>query len=501
MGFGRWLALAMLAGLVWAEPTEISGTVVDEDGETPVAGAAVTVRVLVGEGVGDTVVTTGADGKFAATVEVSEADRQRPRLGEPPPVMLIVRAAGKAIGLGVPSGDRPLKLYPAYQFEGLVGGAREPVPGAKVVVYGVETDQSSEPLPLNDPDRRLDFPEGRLTSGADGTFMLPGMMPVNSQGMRGLRLRVAASGEVNGRRMVGTSVAFQMSPPRPEAGPMPILYRNVPMLNAVAVSGTVVDDQDQPLAGARVRLVGRTAAARLAGAVLTDAAGRFTIADAPRDNLVFGIAERVGYASAWTHVPDTKEATVETERLVLRRMVPVRGRVVDGVTQQVPTVPITITCTYDEGANPGRIMIEPMRTQAMMAADGSYEILVPMGEQRVLFRGPGYRGDEHLDDVPADGIEFRGVGLARLRGVLVHFASDDPAALDGVQVGWQESLDGDVQSGGTLQSAWWFRALKPEQQSLIVTAWRVVGREKVTVVPPTIVRADAKDWPVEVKID
>lgn len=495
----RWLFVALLlSGGAGAVPTEIAGTVVEEDGQTPVAAAQVTVRVLVGQGVGDTVVETAADGTFQATVDIPDPDSQ-PRLHAMRAVMLLVRADEHAIGVGLPS-QQALKLYPAFDVEGRVMGALGPVPNAQVTVHTIDLPMVPNSLTLHDPEAGLAFPEGLTTSGPDGTFHLPGLMPLGQRGLGGVTLAVLACGDEAGQPMVGSSSQFRVAPPRPDGMRPPPMLFTIPMQKATTVRGLVVDDRDEPLAGATVRLYGRLAA-RVVPPVVTGGDGRYELRGAPQDDLLRVVGSLDGYAMAWERSPASRQTELTAPTLVLRRLVPVSGRVIDPVTGAPPPPPMAVICRYGPEMGGEDMLANSLYTRTETAADGTFTLPVPPGPASLLASGPGYRTEQPIGDVPAAGLTGVELSVERRRGVLLHFVTEHPDGVRGVQLSYRESPTGRRLDTGTLDRAWWFWSLRPGQTSLIVQAERFTGKELLVVMPPRVCNPDEDPWPLEVKID
>jgi hypothetical protein len=212
----------------------------------------------------------------------------------------------------------------------------------------------------------LAHPEGsradassEATSDEEGKFELTLWAP----GMYTFRLRSPAGAPVGGHREITTEgddeqkVDFDLA--------------------ATSVAGTVVDEQGRPLAEANVGLIGWE------GGIVTDtdAHGRFAFeVQGPGSGTLH--AHKIGFRTAEEAVTLAEGAPASSVILVLERTSVARGTLLSAAGAPVPGAWVAST---ESGPEQGPHLFLASRSQD----DGTFEVEVPPGPQRLFASGPG----------------------------------------------------------------------------------------------------------------
>ena len=325
----------------------LSGQVLDPSGE-PVAGAI----VRVGTDTGETV--TRPDGGFMRT---------------PAPFDARTDAEGRFVAFGLASGDQALEVialpHAVHRSQVLIpaGGAASTVVRlqAAVTVQGTVRDAAGEPV----AEVQVRNPAGgafqRCESDAEGRFVVAGL----------------AAGEIS-------LEAFTMDRGKAATtlhGVAGATLRWDPVLSVgVVLTGRVVDQQEQPVAGALLQIACRGKS--WATMAQTDAKGRFRAPNCPPGAPIEVIVHARGFQTlhAESVDPQNGEFVARLERAAERTAFLV-GRVIDRDGEPVPNVEVM---AVGEGEFDGG-------GRHTTGADGAFEIgPTPPGNYQLSLRGEGY---------------------------------------------------------------------------------------------------------------
>ncbi|MFO0932370.1 MAG: carboxypeptidase regulatory-like domain-containing protein [Planctomycetota bacterium] len=317
--------------------------------------------------------------------------------------------------------------HPRYlpaELPGLDGSAGGGVEGIEVLledaawVSGTVTDEAGKPLAgvriaspdVDDPGWReldlggvtvrvyiggdaddLEHGPTKARTDARGRFEL-GSLPPTEAG-RGLRLRARAPGFFPGELKLEGLVAG--------AERKDVVFRLA--AGTAVVAGVVVDDRDQPVAGARVMASADDAGA--IGSAVTDAAGRFRFDRVATKEKVDLRVRADGHepGGAADVAPDTKDAKV-----TVRRLGRLKVRVLGADGKPVPRVRVVVRMDAREENDDGET------DDYAQGADG-LDLPLPVGALSVVVSAEGYAeavvGDYHVE--PGQRVEAPPVTLAK----------------------------------------------------------------------------------------
>ncbi|HEX7155118.1 MAG TPA: carboxypeptidase-like regulatory domain-containing protein [Thermoanaerobaculia bacterium] len=346
--FGRTLELAMTAG------TAYQGTTVAADGKTPVAKAAITVD-------GWPLATSGDDGTFTIARMPANWTQVEARSGS----LLGARARG--------SKESTIRLTRGAAVSGSV---RDGKSGAAIAGAAVRASLSS----------RFEITSEIATfTDAKGNYTLPAMPP-------------------GAYRVMATHPAYAMPMHNITAAAGSRVVRDFSGTQLAKISGVVVDEDKQPVAGAAVTsqaggdrdmMFMMTRAVRMDESVRSGPDGRFALRVEPSESDVRIAANKRGWPAGRSDALRPAAGEKKTGVVVtIPRGYAISGKVVDRNGNALSGVTVTAREAEQAGGMVRRIVFTGAPTgdedQVQTAADGTFTLRSKEGTYDFSFRREGY---------------------------------------------------------------------------------------------------------------
>lgn len=309
---------------------------------------------------------TFSDDKGAFTLPVASAGR----------FWVQAEAAGSLPLLQYPQGTADGWVPPVLALTPVAGLSGQVVDGQGQPLAGVLVSASPEERRSVPPAFRPDPVHGRVVSDAKGRFTLAGLHPQAA-------FNIAAASPGYGRAMVRvhdlsqqpTSVRLELRPARP-------------------AFGRVLDDKEQPVVEAEVKVVESAGGQSSLPPVKTDAEGRFEVADVPSPRLDIEVAKE-GYPPVNVRAIPVAEGTepLDLGIILLRRGLTISGQVVDVEGEPIIDAKIVaMPAAEDSQKSLANRKLSSRPTQS--DAKGTFILQGLLAEQRVFLtiEHPGYLG-------------------------------------------------------------------------------------------------------------
>lgn len=519
---GSRLLLALVLGIVRAAAAEadreIRFAALRPDG-SPAAGARVHV-VTFPEGQSSTEWRGQADnaGQFQIPAHFTETRDGCLTVDAPDCSLGVVRLGHLGIRKpqpGLPSSNHVLQLRPQWVIRGRVIDEAGNGIGSAHVVTSVLDAHTYRSMWFHDARSGL-LPELGTVSEADGNFALRGAGFVQVPDLKA-RIGLTAFTHRDATLWCG-----ELRVPHPGRVSDEAKTNQVILRPTVTVTGEVVDRASgTPLSGVRVSATGTGSI--LLPPTATDAAGRFTITNVPSFAPLQVSFRREGLSEVNVfRRQTTREIRLEeipSWRIALGRPVRIAGTVQDATTGASPLVPVEISVAAEDPLGDGWIA----RTDCMPGDDSGepspnaqFDVRIPAGPAKLAVvassRDGAYQQPYHQAlsiDVPEGGKTNWILGIERRPGILVKLEASDPQRLKRHGHGGDLLVEvREVGGGGTTTADYtptWFFPSKEWGQKLEVRMLRrkVLAEnqtEDTEIQPWTILVADPKTWPIQLRV-
>lgn len=397
----------------------------------------------------------------------------------------------------------PLRLEKGATINGKVFHEGKPVAGAQVSMVWMRG------ILINSLDKSVQNPALQAQSGADGSFAIRPVILDHAGHPHDAQFPLCS---LLAEKKVGTETLYgsmaEVSPVPPTTAPNPIYNPSLSLAGTWKLRGTVVNEATgKPVAGATVEVATRSMWPL--SPVKTDATGAWEATGIPPNREVFAVATHpntsVGVVRAVSEgnpadAASGKSRTIGGLTITVKPMARLSGRVEEEGTGKLPPpmfpnreVPeVMVRASWGEQF--GNSKVGGQLVRGPIAADGTFSMMVPVGEVSPGLNVPGYIFAERPTvQLTSAGQKDLILKIKKKPAFYVRLESPEPEGLKDLSIVTIRE-DGTEVSTGSLQNNSWYSNARQWGDTLKIRVRKGYGRD-IKGIKDVTLTADPAQWP------